>query len=425
MNLFTNAPVHETLEILRDNLEQNKTLHVDEIDEIINLLRLILAQNYFTFNGKYYIQNEDLAMGSPLSGFLADVYLNHYENKYIFSDNNRYNMNIIQYARYVDDTFIIYNGTIRQLNNLKSYLNSINNNIQFTLEVEENDSINFLDITVSKNSQKFEFNIYRKPTTTDTVIHADSHHPFSQKMASFHSFVHRLLTVPLNENNYNNEIHTLKHIAIVNGYNSNIIDKLINKHKNFKSKPESEYISATYGNHTPFILVNTFRKFNYQISFRTNNKLLKLLNKRPPIPLNKKSGIYKITCDDCDCFYIGQTGRSFVARFPEHLPPKNPRTPIILDKVKSNFARHIIDKNHSCTSLMNNLTPIHICDKGNIMNALEEYEIYKVFKNKEQKNFILNDQLIFKCHSLFDTAIKINNNNNVNNNKNNTLNSIE
>ena len=257
VNLFTNVPVNETLEILRNSLEQNNTFKVDEIDEIINLLRLILAQKYFIFNGKYYIQNKGLAMGSPLSGFLADLYLNRYENKYIFSNDNRCNMNIIHYARYVDDTFIIYNGTIRQLNNLKSYLNSIN--IQFTLEVEENDSINFLDITMSKNKQKFEFNIYRKPTTTDIVIHADSHNPFSQKMASFHYFVHGLLTVPLNENNYNNEIHRLKHTAIVNGYNSNIIDNLINKHKKFKIKLEKIYISATYGNYTPFTLINTFR----------------------------------------------------------------------------------------------------------------------------------------------------------------------
>ena len=38
---------------------------------------------------------------------------------------------------------------------------------------------------------KLKFNIYRKPTTTDTTIHADSHHPLSHKMAAYNlSLIH-------------------------------------------------------------------------------------------------------------------------------------------------------------------------------------------------------------------------------------------
>ena len=31
--------------------------------------------------------------------------------------------------------------------------------------------------------------------------------------------------------------------------------------------------------------------------------------------------IYKLMCDDCDAFYVGQTGRSFLKRFTEHRLP--------------------------------------------------------------------------------------------------------
>ena len=51
-----------------------------------------------------------------------------------------------------------------------------------------------LDLTVTKHIDKLKFNIYRKPTTTDVTIPVDSHHPFSQKMAAFNCFIHRLLT---------------------------------------------------------------------------------------------------------------------------------------------------------------------------------------------------------------------------------------
>ena len=47
---------------------------------------------------------------------------------------------------------------------------------------------------------------------------------------------------------------------------------------------------------------------------------------------------------------------------------------------------------------------MHICDKkGNYMNALEEYEIYKVLKNNDTPQ--LNDKLQFKSNALYDTII--------------------
>ena len=90
----------------------------------------------------------------------------------LFSSNNKYTKNIISYSRYVDDTFIIFNGTARQLENLRSYLNEVNPDIQFTLEIKKENKLNFLDLTIHKVNNGFEFNIYRKPTTSDLMINA-------------------------------------------------------------------------------------------------------------------------------------------------------------------------------------------------------------------------------------------------------------
>ena len=89
-----------------------------------------------------------LAMGSPLSGLLADIYLNYYENMNIIS-NKLYKNKIIFYCRYVDDTFMIFNGTNRQIQNLNSHINSIDHKIKFTSEIEEENQLNFLDLTLS------------------------------------------------------------------------------------------------------------------------------------------------------------------------------------------------------------------------------------------------------------------------------------
>jgi hypothetical protein len=38
-------------------------------------------------------------------------------------------------------------------------------------------SIDFLDITIIKNRDNIQYSIYRKPTTTDNIIHNTSRHP--------------------------------------------------------------------------------------------------------------------------------------------------------------------------------------------------------------------------------------------------------
>lgn len=51
--------------------------------------------------------------------------------------------------------------------------NKIYEHIQFTLETQINNKINLLDNIVSLLNNKFEFNIYRKPTKSGSIIHYD------------------------------------------------------------------------------------------------------------------------------------------------------------------------------------------------------------------------------------------------------------
>ena len=409
VNLYTNIPLEETLTILKENLIKNiKTNNLSKpyINELIQLLRTVLSQNYFTFNNEFFIQQEGLATGSPLSGLLAEIYLNHFEQNYIFSNNNKFSNSVKFYNRYVDDTFILIQGSNRQIENFKNYLNGINKNIQFTLEIEENNKINFLELTVYKAQNEFKLKIFRKPTTTDITIHATSHHPISQKMAAYNSFVHKLLTIPMEPSDYEEELNIIKQIAVANGYKSSTIDKLIYKQQKKKKhqllpNDNIKYLSTTYGNITNQILVEVFEKLNIKVAFKTDNNIRKILRFRTPGKPEKlecKSGIYKIECNDYDSIYIGQTGRSFSKRFAEHIPGPNQKV------LKSNYAKHLLTSKHTGTILHENLTPLHFCNKSNLMDALEEFEIYKAFSKNEN---MLIEQLKFKSDILYDTAIKI------------------
>ena len=71
--------------------------------------------------------------------------------------------------------------------------NSMTPKLEFTLEEEQNEKINF---TIVKTHKGLSFDIYRKPTTTDLIIPKDSCHPFEQKTAAIRSHRDRLQTVP-------------------------------------------------------------------------------------------------------------------------------------------------------------------------------------------------------------------------------------
>ena len=82
----------------------------------------------------------------------------------------------------------------------------------FTMQEEINNSINFLDVTISADENKISFNVYRKPTATDIIIPNYSFHPPEQKLAAIRYMVNRLSTYPINETNKRKEYDTIKQI---------------------------------------------------------------------------------------------------------------------------------------------------------------------------------------------------------------------
>ena len=81
-----------------------------------------------------------------------------------------------------------------------------------------------------------------------------THHPFSQKMVAYNSFIHKLLTVPIDENDSREGSNTIKYIAFAFGCQSSTINRLLRKHKNKKpnnlqiknSDAQNTFISITF-----------------------------------------------------------------------------------------------------------------------------------------------------------------------------------
>ena len=98
----------------------------------------------FVFNGVLYPQIEDLGMESLLSPQVCDIYMYYFE-EILFSVHK-----FPDRFRYVDDTFVLVPSNT-DFFSLLCLVNLIDNCIQFTLEVENDNPLLFLNVLVSKD----------------------------------------------------------------------------------------------------------------------------------------------------------------------------------------------------------------------------------------------------------------------------------
>jgi hypothetical protein len=166
-------------------------------------------------------------MGSPISGTMAEIFLQHIENRDIkqLLDSK----NIVFHTRYVDDIFIIYDTTRITPGEIQIHVDHMHKNLKLTPTHEDKAQISFLDILITRQKNDLSISIYRKPTTTDTTINYISNHPMEHKLAAFRYYINRMITFPLNEENRNNEWNIIRNIAHSNNFPCNRINKLKNQ----------------------------------------------------------------------------------------------------------------------------------------------------------------------------------------------------
>jgi len=116
------------------------------------------------------------AMGSPVSTAITNLYMEEFEERAIATVTYKPKT----WRQYVDDTF-----TILDKDHVDSFLQHLNSQqpiIHFTMEIEKDNTIPFLDTSVSRDSNgRLTTRVYRKPTHTDQYLVYVSHHPQSVK----------------------------------------------------------------------------------------------------------------------------------------------------------------------------------------------------------------------------------------------------
>ena len=291
--------------------------------EMETALNVILNSTYFQFNGKYYQQINGCPMGSPLSPIFAEFVMRDLENHCI---DNLQEKPLI-YKRYVDDIFCILRKN--NVDNFTHKFNKYHDSMKFTLEKEENKTLNFLDVSVNVNDNCIKTNWYRKPTYSGRVLHFLSNHPLHQKKAMVYNLVDKAILLSSGEFHETN-IKIVKDILRKNCYPENFVKRNINSRLNRLTnpnncfiKPDNPFIVLPYNNAVlSASLSRYFRSLGIRIIHKIDDKLDFIVKKgKDKLSTSRQHNVvYQIKCKtkNCHLSYIGQTKRALETRMKEH-----------------------------------------------------------------------------------------------------------
>ncbi|CAJ0968586.1 unnamed protein product [Ranitomeya imitator] len=118
-------------------------------DLCLDLLNLVLRENFFLFEDDFFVQTCGTAMGSNVAPAYANLYMDHFEREHVYA-NPIFQQNALVWYRYIDDIFCIWQGNHTSLQGFYDAINTTLPELTFTLTHHDSE-ITFLDTKVLKN----------------------------------------------------------------------------------------------------------------------------------------------------------------------------------------------------------------------------------------------------------------------------------
>jgi len=326
-SLFTNVPIDralESIEIRWGSISKNTSIPLIDFKMAVEF---VLSSTYFIFNNKCYKQIFGTPMGSPLSPVIADLVLQDLEKSAI----ELLPFRLPFYYRYVDD--IILTAPSDSFDQILHAFNAQYNRLQFTIEIERDKRISFLDLIFINENGKLIFDIFHKPTFSGRYLSYYSHHPIIHKKGTIFGMTDKIISLSHPKYHQKNFTETIN-LLLKNGYPiefifSNIrnrIKTLVSKSQNTpiiphtSDNPPKKYFTVPYIKHISNSFTSISVKFGYPMAFTILNTLSTFIKtgKDKIEGSNRCNVVYRIDCKDCDACYVGQTKRRLITRANEH-----------------------------------------------------------------------------------------------------------
>lgn len=221
--------------------------------------------------------------------------------------------------------------------------NSVNNDIQFTVEIENNNRLPFLDVMFIREGENILTEWYRKQINSNRILNFYSSHPLNQKIAIIKSIKFKIDKLCSNEYKQRN-YDIAKNILINNNYPEGLIQTFFSDNRsrltNEANVNNNTYYKIPYVNGLSQNLKRILENDNIKVVFYNEKSLRPLFNNnKDKIPsLLKSNVVYQIPCN-CGKQYIGQTKQWLSSRVKNHqYDVKNKKTSTAL-------ANHVVEQN--------------------------------------------------------------------------------
>lgn len=291
---------------------------------LVEFLEFLFNNNFFQYNKEIYKQLEGCAMGAPASPIFADLVMNDILES--FEDEVKFLIPFL--FLYVDDNMTALPET--EIDNCLKTLNNIDDKIRFTCEIENNNSLPFLDLLLVRSDEKVLTDLYSKPISSDRLLNFKSHHPLHQKIAIVKQCKYKidnLCSDPFREKN----VISLKQKLRSNNYPDYVINSVFNNavannHSTNQNQTGEEnersmvkYLKMPYHNVLAPKINNLFHYPNTKVAYynlKSNKRFFGNVKDRAP-PKDQSNLVYEIDCQ-CGKTYIGQTMQKLNTRLQQH-----------------------------------------------------------------------------------------------------------
>ena len=340
--LYTNVPVKEAIRAIELAI---KNIPSDQFPvpkpHFLKLVELCLDFQAFAYGEAEYAQVNGLAMGSPLSPVAANLYMEMLEKERF----EQIMGTVTTWLRYVDDIFVLVPEGVNLREKLDQ-LNAVEKKIQFTLEMEDNGVLPFLDILIKKQENGAKFAVYRKETNREDYIHYFSAHSGKIKSGVIIGFFLRAYRICSDEF-LSSEIEHIFKTFLKLSYPKSFIVRCLRKAKKIRTRSteppkrnqREQKIVVVPGSSKTHVIAKTLKRAGVKVIEQTGCKIGDLIKDRKVAEVSN-SVVYNVPCGGCLKTYIGETYRGLETRISEH------RRDVKNHKSTSSFVIHIEEDQH-------------------------------------------------------------------------------
>jgi len=344
--MFPSIPTSQAVPLIQDLLQT----HHDALAEVTSLKPVAVADLLqLSINNcqaviqdgdrqRWFRQTSGLAMGKSYSPIVADLYMGVWEQD-LQQQAAACGGTVLKFCRYADDYLALFVGSDEALRTWVQVLNSKNNNIKVTSELEENQQLPYLDILIRRERDKFHTTVYRKACATNQVPAYNSFTEMRYLTSAIRSDSIRAHRYCSSTKDREKELNFIRHKFHQHGYPLTIINTTISKAcadlklkaralpapADSNNAPQPIRLSMPFAGSCFYQLKRAAYNIGIQLVSKPQRTVASVLCSKAKHHLPKEQDSNIVYLIECSCsvdgdpvIYIGETDRELQTRVKEH-----------------------------------------------------------------------------------------------------------